>query len=898
MQACLCGLFVGLGRPSSRFAVGGASLALGVAFVAGAAVAQSTTQNTPATAIEPPVPVEQVSPIYPIAYVNEHPEAPKDVDVTLVVSIDATGKVTDVVVQNSGGAVFDQAAIEAMKQWIFHPALKNKVPVAVKILVPVHFGPPAEENTEDTEEISEKSDEKTPQKTDGKNTPDTKPNTKPDTNLNPNPENPDVPEEEPPEVATTVRKKRPAPPRTASELIIAKEVMSAVPKQDMSSAIASIPGIYVAKPEGDAVAQEIFLRGFDAEHGQDVELTMGNMPLNQLSHIHGQGYADINFLIPEVVRSVRATEGVYSPKQGDFAVAGSLDFSLGVDAQEREKGSSLVKLSYGSYNSLRLVGVFAPQDQSEETFAAVAVKNSQGYGDNRGSLSGSVLGQLQFALPNDFTATAHVGLYSARSNLAGVLRRDDVLNNRVGFYESYDDVSANAQSASTLRAQTMLTIEQSKARHEKTALSVWMATMHFRSRMNFTGYLERSQVDPNVLGRGDLIEQSNSDFSFGASALYRAPRYELTDWLQTDVELGVQAKSSSINQAQNLLAAPQNETWDQRIDATIQGSDLGSYIDMDWHVGEQLRVRGGARLDVLAYDIDDRLGNFIPRFQRQTHIVGFRRTANGFTGGPRLNVEYFVQKPAQDQDQFSLSASYGKGFRSPQALLLEEGENAPYADVHSVEVGGKWQNADQTLSLIAAAYATFLSDDLAFEPGDGSLQPIGPTSRKGGVIHLVSKPYSWALISASATYVYASLDAPPRATAENPVPSFRQGELLPYVPPLVLRLDAAADEEITQLLGKPVRGHAGIGATFLSARPLPYAQYADPVFTLESSLGLTWQGFSLSMDAYNVLNTQYAQTEYAFVSNWNLDDIPSKIPTRHFAAGAPFQAVVTLGAAF
>jgi hypothetical protein len=91
------------------------------------------------------------------------------------------------------------------------------------------------------------------------------------------------------------------------------------------------PGVYVSRPEGDAVAHEIYLRGFNAAHGQDIEFTVGGVPINQLSHLHGQGYADLNFILPEVVRSIRVTEGVYDPHQGDFAVAGSIDFDLGVE---------------------------------------------------------------------------------------------------------------------------------------------------------------------------------------------------------------------------------------------------------------------------------------------------------------------------------------------------------------------------------------------------------------------------------------------------------------------------------------------------------------------------------------------------------------------------------------
>src|SRR5262249_27749090 len=160
-----------------------------------------------------------------------------------------------------------------------------------------------------------------------------------------------------------------APQRAVSDFVLDQDILAAVPRQSASDLLASAPGIYVSKPEGDAVAQEIFLRGFDASHGQDIELGVGVVPLNQPSHLHGQGYADTNFIIPEVVRSLRVTEGVYDPRQGDFAVAGSVNFDLGV-----AKRGFLSRTSYGSFDPKRQTLVWSPKEQAEATFGAVSIR--------------------------------------------------------------------------------------------------------------------------------------------------------------------------------------------------------------------------------------------------------------------------------------------------------------------------------------------------------------------------------------------------------------------------------------------------------------------------------------------------------------------------------------------
>ena len=92
------------------------------------------------------------------------------------------------------------------------------------------------------------------------------------------------------------------PPRSSSDVLLEVDVLSAAPHRNAAELLAAAPGVYVARPEGDAVAHQIFLRGFDAGHGQDIEFTLnGSVPVNQPSHVHGQGYADLNFILPEVV---------------------------------------------------------------------------------------------------------------------------------------------------------------------------------------------------------------------------------------------------------------------------------------------------------------------------------------------------------------------------------------------------------------------------------------------------------------------------------------------------------------------------------------------------------------------------------------------------------------------
>ncbi len=813
------------------------------------------TQANPGRADEvvPPVVITHVDAQYP----PSARAARKHGDVMLALTVDADGHVSKVDVVESGGADLDEAAVIAARQWTFVPAKKNGRALASRIRVPFHFAPPA-----------------APPELVGPIGP---PRANADAELPPHGAvaDPSPVQAVPAEVRATGR---PNPPsRGTSDFRIPRTTLAAAPHGSGADLLATAPGVYVAHPEGEAIAQRIYLRGFDAEHGQDVELHVAGIPMNQPSHIHGQGYADLNLVIPETVRSIRVIEGVYDPRQGDFAVAGSASYDLGV-----EERRSRVKLTYGSFDTKRVLALWAPKGEAEETFGAASFRTTEGFGNGtRGAISGGVIGQYQLALPYDVTALVHVGAYAARANIANVVRRDDVAAGRVGFYDAYSDPSARSQSAGTSRTQVGITLDKrgfSDGSHISAAM--WLYLASYRSRTNFTGYTERSRIEPRWVGRGDLIEQSNDDLGLGGSLTYLSARLQPMKHVGVQYELGTSVRTHRITQAQNLLQVPQNETWDKRDDAEMRTTDVGLFGDVNVALSRYVRVRGGARADLLFFDVDDKLGNFIPAFSKKNHVAGFRRTSSGIAFGPRATVEGNPTK------WLKLSASYGEGYRSPQARQLEEGEQAPFAKVKSYEAGATLREGER-VSFSAVAYQTDLSYDLAFNPQDGRLDRIGPTTRRGLVGYLLTSPAEWMNVSLSATYVHATLDSPPIPTPENPSPPYVSGQSLPYVPPLLVRSDVALTRAIGAAFGKPLQWKVGYGTTFLSSRPLPYGQTSPPVFLLDATLGVRRDWVELSVDAFNLLDARYADTEYAYVSNWQTSAIPSRVPARHIAAGAP-----------
>jgi hypothetical protein len=199
--------------------------------------------------------------------------------------------------------------------------------------------------------------------------------------------------------------------------------------------------------------------------------------------------------------------------------------------------------------------------------------------------------------------------------------------------------------------------------------------------------------------------------------------------------------------------------------------------------------------------------------------------------------------------------------------------------------------------LTLGGYYTHLSDDIAFEAREGRPEPIGATQRLGAVSHFVSRPFPWLVASASMTYVQATLLEPPPATAEEPQPQFTKGQNQPFVPPLVIRTDIGAKHTLVDdYAGHSLVGRAGLGFSFLSARPLPYGDFAEPVALLDASVGFSWGALDLGFEVFNALNTSYAAAEFAFPSDWSPNDgVRGRTPARHISAGSPLSWLVSLG---
>ncbi|XXT16201.1 TonB-dependent receptor [Sorangium sp. So ce429] len=642
-------------------------------------------------------------------------------------------------------------------------------------------------------------------------------------------------------------------PRSASETVRERAEVRAAPHRTASDVLQLVPGLFAAQHSGEGKAHQIFFRGFDAVHGQDLELWVAGAPVNEVSNVHGQGYADLHFIMPEVIRELRAQPGSYDPRQGDFAVAGTVRFELGYD----EPGIT-VTAGAGSAGARRLFLAYHPEQADEATFAAFEAYATDGFGPARAASRTSLVAQGVYPLAAGVSARVMASAFAARFASAGVLRLDDLEAGKVDRLASYDP----DQGGDSSRAQLVIDLRTARASGaapgEGLSLAPFVVLRALRLRSNFTGYLE----DPTS---GDATQQLNEAVTVGATASYRL-RFPLFSDRDT-FEAGVVARSDWIEQSQRRLAAVDDRPTATLVDGRVRATDIAGYLDASIRPARRLEVRGGLRADGLAYQVLDGAGEGAAARGAQGVHVGGKGTVDAALL-PGLHA----------------LASVGQGFRSPQARSLGDGERAPFTRVLSAEAGLRY--ADERVRASAALFHTRLSDDLVFDEATGRNEPVPATARTGVALDAVAHPAPWLVSSVGLTYTRAAFTASGGRYAA--------GDLLPFVPQVVARADLAVTPRLGALFGRRLEARAGAGVTLLHRRPLPYGELGHDALLTDVTAHLRYHRVELGLEVYNLLDAAWFDGEFVYPSSFTRGAAPDLLPARHVTVGAPRSVFASL----
>src|SRR5262245_9016332 len=164
---------------------------------------------------------------------------------------------------------------------------------------------------------------------------------------------------------------------SASQGAITAAQLDVRPFMRQGEVLETVPGVIITQHSGEGKANQYFLRGFNLDHGSDFAMTVGGVPVNMVTHAHSQGYADLNFLIPELVAGVQYSKGPYYADMGDFATAGSSNINYATSLDR-----SIVRVEGGNYEFGRGLFAASPRVGDGHLLMAFETSTNDGPWDN------------------------------------------------------------------------------------------------------------------------------------------------------------------------------------------------------------------------------------------------------------------------------------------------------------------------------------------------------------------------------------------------------------------------------------------------------------------------------------------------------------------------------------
>ena len=814
--------------------------------------------------VQPPSVISRVEAQVPVGV-----DPPTQGHVLLEFTINPDGRAVDIAVIESAGPSWDEASTSALAQWIFRPASHEGVAIESRTRLTFSMPWPGDVSPD----AGMRADA---------------PALEPDAGVVMIVEEVDA--GHPAHEMSTIVLGRTLPrSRGPSDFHFDLGEQRVVPRKNAAEFLKLAPGILLTNEGGDGHPQRIFLRGFDAREGQDIELSIDGTPINDSGNLHGNGFADTNFIISELVEGFRVVEGPFDPRQGNYAVAGSADYQMGL----AQRGLT-VKGTVGTFNSQRLVLLWGPRNQSSHTYAGVQIGRSDGFGQNRGSQSARAMLQYEGTLSETTTFRLAANGYATQFKTAGVVRQDDLVNGRLGFYDTYDV----RQGGDTQRFSVSADLHN----HEGNFTNHHQVFATYRSSRlleNFTGFITDTQEPQQTPHdqRGDLVDRDITAVTVGAKG-YGRYRTRVMNRPQ-EIELGYSARFDVTGgQQQRILAgADSNTPYRKNIDLDSKLSDLGLYADGNLSLFDWLVLRGGLRADLFTYSVQN---NCAVQSVRRPSVSDPPGDASCLSqrdfGLPREPTERVSATGAAFMPRASLllgpwksvtfAASYGSGVRSIDPQFVNQNRDTPFASIRAWEGGASYvkerlHSDALDVSARAVIFGTRVDKDLIFSETIGRNVLGGATTRLGGMLQARVRGGFFDL-SGHATYVTSRFDD--------------TGLLVPYVPDLVTRADAAFFGNLPfEVMGSAVRASAGVGMTFVGRRALPLGQRSDVIFVTDINLEVTWRFVTVGVGATNLFNTRYRESEFNYTADFRTTaPYPTLVPGRLFTAGAPREVFLTV----
>ena len=581
-----------------------------------------------------------------------------------------------------------------------------------------------------------------------------------------------------------------------------------------------VPGLIVSQHSGDGKANQYFLRGFNLDHGIDFKMSLDGMPINQRSHAHGQGWADLNPLIPELISSIHYRKGPYYAADGDFANAGSANIYY---ADKIDRG--LASFGLGQNGFYRTLLADAPKFKDGNLLYAVEASHYDGPWDNPDNYNklNGILRYAQGGQGNGFNLTAMA--YSGRWNSTDQIPWNEYKRGDISRWGAMDKSSG--------------------------------AWAH---RYSLSGEWRSADVDSSTLVQAYVINNYldlYSNFEYGADSQFNQRDSRVTSGINASRTIsmnglgkeaantfGVQIQHDQIQNG--LFSARQrnrincnNDVIEQCRSDRIAQSSLGIYAENHVHWNDWFRTVAGLRGDYF------RFANTGLSSQRAGGVSDNNTaTVNDFITSPKLNL---VFGPWSKTEYYY---SVGNGYHSNDArgVTIGSGIRANgLVRTFGQEVGVRTEIIDG-LQTTLALFQLDNASEIVYIGDAGRTEDSGRRSRRTGFeFNNYFKANSWLTIDAD----YALARARFRDASD-------EGNYIPGAVEGVASIAAIVDDGGTYSGSLQLR-HFG-------PRPLTgdNALRSNGTTTLNGKLGYRVSNDTrIELIGFNLLNSKQSAIDYA-----------------------------------
>jgi len=601
-----------------------------------------------------------------------------------------------------------------------------------------------------------------------------------------------------------------------------------------------VPGLFIAQHAGGGKAEQIFFRGFDIDHGTDLQVSVDGMPVNMVSHAHGQGYADLHFTIPETVDKLLVHKGPYDARFGDFATSGTVEFQTKNSVDRNE-----MKVEAGQFNTFRTVGQFDVlgkkhlfSQRKENAYIAGEYAYTDAYFNSpQGFGRYNVLGKYTGQVGERAHLTLSGSTFGAEWDASGQVPQRAVNSGLIDRFGAIDDT----EGGTTKRTNTYATLVNGLRNGGSIRNQVYFVKYDFNLYSNFTFFANDSV-------NGDMIAQTDDRSIMGYTGSYGIDTHLGSRALRINTGAGLRYDQADIS----LKNAVQRVVYDTIVAGSVDQFNANGYVDAHLSVTERFTINAAARLDVFRFMYADARGlDSVSGMAVQQRV------------SPKLNFTYTVN------DRVQLYLRTGMGFHSNDArAVVVDNANRTLPKAYGADLGSTFKPLPRML-VNAALWGLYLESELVYVGDGGVVETSDHTQRMGVDLSVRYQLTDRLFADVDVNAVSAKLVGAPNG--ENAIP------LAP---------------RFTTIGGLAFVKDKGLNASaryrHIADRPANETNsvVAEGYFLIDAKASYRFSNLEVGTSVENLLNVQWNQAQFDTESRLSNEAEP--VSELHFTPGTPF----------